>query len=386
MSNDLLLTLRERVRRIERPAATVHGVLPFGVAAIDRTLPGGGLARGAVHELLGMGGDEEDGALAAAFAASILSRLGSPISPSQSPMQPGPSLSPFKGGEGNEARQFSLSAPGGREGRGEVGAIGAMRDGIVLWCLPRPDLYGPGLAVLGLDPARLVLVRAGRDAEILWAIEEGLRATGVAAVVGEVGAFPAVASRRLQLAAERSGVTAFVLRRWRDGARAARERNLPNASATRWRIAALPSQPVPMPSFAERFPQSPTRHSGMPQWGRPGTHKHGILPVFSQAGVHGFRARGQSPRPGMTMDMVGNGDPVTSGPRFRRIDSETEPGIGHPRWRVELLRCRGGVPACWEVEVADATGSLSLVATLADRPDAPFREDAVPPQKLRRTG
>jgi protein ImuA len=356
MSNDLLLTLRERVRRIERPAATVHGVLPFGVAAIDRALPGGGLARGAVHEFIGMGGDEEDGALAAAFAAGILARLG----PHHNP--------PPRAGEGT----------GG---------------GIVLWCLPRPDLYGSGLAALGLDPARLVLVRAWRDAEILWAIEEGLRAAGVAAVVGELGIFPAVASRRLQLATERSGVTAFVLRRWRNGAEAARERGLPNAAATRWRIAALPSQPIPIPAFAERFPHSPTRHSGMPQRSRPGTHKHGILPVFSQAGVHGFRARGQSPRPGMTMDMVGNRDPVALGPRFRggdgdktKIGSETEPGIGRPRWRVELLRCRGGEPACWEVEVADATGSLSLVAALADRPNGPFREDAVPPQKFRRAG
>jgi protein ImuA len=330
MSRNLLPTLRERIRRIERPAAAVHGVLPFGVAAIDRTLPGGGLARGAVHELLGMGGDEEDGALAAAFAAGILARLGSPTSPSH-PHPPlprergrvgegaGPSLSPLKGGEGNKARQLSLSALGGGEGRGEVGAIGAMRDGIVLWCLPRPDLYGPGLAVLGLDPARLVLVRARRDAEILWAIEEGLRAAGVAAVVGELGMFPAVASRRLQLAAERSGVTAFVLRRWRDSARAARERNLPNAAATRWRITALPSVPA-----------------------------------------------------------------------------RAEPGIGRPRWRVELLRCRGGEAACWEVEGADATGSLSLVSTVADRPDAPlkgsaiengaFRSEKFRGEKFRRTG
>ena len=179
MSRDLLPTLRERIRRIERPAAAVHGVLPFGVAAIDRTLPGGGLARGAVHEFLGMGGDEEDGALAAAFAADILDRLGPHPNP------------PPRAGEGT----------GG---------------GIVLWCLPRPDLYGPGLAALGLDPARLVLARARRDAEILWAMEEGLRSTGIAGVVGELGTFPPVASRRLQLAAERSGVTAFALRRWRD--------------------------------------------------------------------------------------------------------------------------------------------------------------------------
>jgi protein ImuA len=277
----LLPELRERVRRIERSPAMAHGVLPFGVAAIDRALPGGGLARGALHEILGAGGDEEDGALAAAFAAQILGRLTRPpTSPSRSLTRPGPSLSPLGGGEG----------------RGEVG--------VVLWCLPRPDLYGPGLAAHGLDPGRVVMVRASRDAEILWAMEEGLRAPGIAAVVGEVGSLPMVASRRLQLAAERSGITAFLLRRWRDGRQAARERALPNTAVTRWRIAALPSRP-----------------------------------------------------------------------------SLDEPGVGNPRWRVELLRCRGGEPAYWEMEVPDATDHVSLAAALADRPAAP-----VASEKYRRAG
>ncbi|HYZ40214.1 MAG TPA: damage-inducible protein [Stellaceae bacterium] len=282
---NLVSELRERVRRIERSPAMARGVLPFGVAAIDRALPGGGLARGALHEILGLGGDEEDGALAAAFAAHILGRLTRPTSPSRSLTRPGPSLSPLKGGEG----------------RGEVG--------VVLWCLPRPDLYGPGLAAHGLDPRRVVLVRASRDAEILWAMEEGLRAPGIAAVVGEVGSLPMVASRRLQLAAERSGITAFLLRRWRDGGQATLERALPNAAVTRWRIAALPSLPT----------------------------------------------RG-------------------------------EPGVGNSRWRVELLRCRGGEPAswempAWEMEVPDATDHVSLAAALADRPAAP-----VASEKYRRVG
>jgi protein ImuA len=167
----LLAKLRERIGRIEHPAATVFGALPYGIAAIDRALPGGGLARGASHEILGADGDEEDGALAPASAAYILGRL--------------------------------------------TGTA----DGMVLWRLPRPDLYGPGLAAHGLDPGRVMLVRALRDGEILWAMEEGLHAPGVVAVVGEVGTLPAVASRRLQLAAEHSGITAFLLRRWRDGAR-----------------------------------------------------------------------------------------------------------------------------------------------------------------------
>jgi len=342
----LLPELREHIRRIERPAAATHGVVPFGVAAIDRMLPGGGLARGALHEILGADGDEEDGALAAAFAAGIVGRLGmSPTSPSRFA---GPSLSPLKGGEGFKARRLSLSALGGGEGRGEVGAVGPTGDGMVLWCLPRPDLYGPGIAAHGLDPARLVLVRASRDAEILWAMEEGLRAPGIIAVVGEVGVLAAVVSRRLQLAAERSGIIAFLLRRWRDGGQAARERALPNAAATRWRIAALPSRHVPIPS-----PVSVIRHpraSGDP--GAAGTPLVALDPRFR--GGDGHEAR---------------------------IGRETEPGVGRPRWRVELLRCRGGEPACWEVEIADATGHLSLAATLADRPAS-----SVAMEKLRRTG
>lgn len=50
-----------------------------------------------------------------------------------------------------------------------------------------------------------------------------------------------------------------------------------------------------------------------------------------------------------------------------------EPGIGRPRWRIELLRCRGGMPAIWEVEgrdgeAGDATDHVPLPAALADRP------------------
>jgi protein ImuA len=160
-------------------------------------------------------------------------------------------------------------------------------------------LYGPGLAGCGLDPGCLVLVRAARDTEILWAMEEGLCAPGIVAVIGEVSALPTVTSRRLQLAAEGSGITAFLLRRWRNAGVGARERNLPNAAATRWRISVLPSVPA-----------------------------------------------------------------------------GGEPGVGYSRWRVELLRCRGGGPGCWEVmlekgQVWDAADPLSVAEALADRPMAP---------------
>src|SRR5205085_5345540 len=80
-----LTSLRDRVRQIEAPAR--HGVLPFGIPSIDRALPEGGLALGAVHEILGADGDEEDGAAADGFVAGILARL----SPQLSPTSPQPS-------------------------------------------------------------------------------------------------------------------------------------------------------------------------------------------------------------------------------------------------------------------------------------------------------
>jgi protein ImuA len=189
-----LIDLQERIRRIERPNAGRHGVLPFGIAALDRTLPSGGLALGAMHEILGAGPDEEDGAAAAGFIAGIVGRVGN-------------------------------AGPGW----------------LVLWCLRQRDLYGPGLAAHGLDPARIVIVRAARDDDLLWALEEGLRTPGIAAVVGEIGRLPMVAGRRLQLAAEHSGIPALLLRRWRTGAEAAGERSRPSAAMTRWRVAPLPS-------------------------------------------------------------------------------------------------------------------------------------------------
>jgi protein ImuA len=50
--------------------------------------------------------------------------------------------------------------------------------------------------------------------------------------------------------------------------------------------------------------------------------------------------------------------------------SPETPGLARPRWRLELVRCRGGEPASWIVEAPDAKGYLGLPADLADRPAA----------------
>jgi len=188
-----LAGLKREIAGLARAARTDHGVLPFDVPAVDAVLPEGGLARGVLHELGGVGGDAEDGVVVAAFLAGILARLK-------------PSLP-------------------------------------VLWCLAHEDLHAPGLLARGLAPERLLCVRGRDDRTVLEATEDGLKVRALAAVVGEVGDLPLTASRRLQLAAQHSGVTAFVLRRWRCAGMARIEPAAPVAAVTRWRIGAFPSVP-----------------------------------------------------------------------------------------------------------------------------------------------
>ncbi|GAC1339549.1 MAG: ImuA family protein [Acetobacteraceae bacterium] len=51
-------------------------------------------------------------------------------------------------------------------------------------------------------------------------------------------------------------------------------------------------------------------------------------------------------------------------------DAPEVPGLGRVRWRLDLLRCRGGRTGSWIMEACDASGHLGLVAGVADRPAA----------------
>jgi protein ImuA len=230
-SSASLTALRAELARLARTSAAPPPTpLPFGVGAIDAALPAGGLARAALHAIEAV----DDGA-AAGFATALLARFAGPARP-------------------------------------------------VAWIGPLPDLYAPGLAALGLDPARLIIVAArGREAQ--WAFEEALRARVFAAVLAELETSAPIAGRRLQLAAEAGGTAALLLRR--PGGR------MVQAARTRWRIAAHPS-----------------------------------------AG---------------------------------------DPGLGAPRWRVELLAARGGSDGAWTVEWRDgqwhehAADRLALPAASGER-------------------
>jgi protein ImuA len=261
--------LRTRLHALDGAARRRRAVLPFGVPAIDARLPDGGLALGALHEVAGVGNGAADGAAAALFAAGIAARTW--------------------------AR--------------------------VLWCVTRPDLFAPALAQAGLAPDRVIYVEAGDDKTLLACFEEGLREHGgLGAVVGEVARLSMTASRRLQLAAEGSGVIGIAIRRlpaffrMRAESAGAKVRSaiaaqaagqgqpqgqppdppdcfaLPTAAVTRWRVGALPSAPLPAA------------------------------------------------------------------------------GVGRARWRLELIRCRGGEGAAFDVEACDAQGRLALPADLVHGP------------------
>ncbi|MDH7640257.1 ImuA family protein [Sphingomonas oryzagri] len=184
--------LRARVAGIEHVGPR-HDALPFGIADIDDYLPGAGLATGALHEIAGSRALCDEAA-ATIFLAGVLARL----------------------------------------------------DGPVFWCLRWRDLFAPALDLVGLHPDRVIWVEAGSDTNVLIAMEECLRQPGLAGVVGEIGKIGTTASKRLQLAAESSGVTAFVLRRASDPA----VQGQGSAAFTRWRVQAAPSERLDIPALA----------------------------------------------------------------------------------------------------------------------------------------
>ncbi len=181
----MIAELRQSLRALETPAGLGDGpgLLPLGVAAVDGAL-GGGLARGALHEIAAPG--EAHVAAAAGFAVAV--------------------------------------APRGR----------------LVWIAEDMALaengvpYGPGLDAFGLAPERLLTVAAAHTRDLLWAMEEALRCRAVAAVIGELrhGALDMVAMRRLSLAAAQSGALALLLR--------ASPPHEASTAATRWIVSAAP--------------------------------------------------------------------------------------------------------------------------------------------------
>jgi protein ImuA len=108
----------------------------------------------------------------------------------------------------------------------------------LLWVQDRMAIMESGrVHPPGLPSQNLIHVEARDARDALWAMEEGLRCSALSAVIGEIWGDPKAldftATRRLAVAAERSGVAAFLIRL---GGHA----NLSGARM-RWRIGSAPS-------------------------------------------------------------------------------------------------------------------------------------------------
>jgi protein ImuA len=173
-------------------AAAEPSALPLGVGSLDRAL-GGGLARGACHEISPAGPFHLGAAAGFALTLAALIRRDRPMLWIQTDF---------------------AAAEGG-------------------------TLYGPGLDLIGLAMERLVILRVPRPVDVLWAKEEALKSRALAAVLAELPEDGAVAdltaTRRLSLAAREGGGGLGLLLRQRASPR-------PSAAATRWEVAAAPSE------------------------------------------------------------------------------------------------------------------------------------------------
>jgi protein ImuA len=202
-----LASLRGSIERIEAQSSTLSRArAALGHAGADAVLQGG-LARGAIHEVFCEGGRQS--AAATGFVAGLARRV--------TPHRPLIWV-----------RQDFAEREVGRLSMG-------------------------GLAELGLDPRRLVTVRACDVEDALRTTADALACDAVGAVVlevwGETHRLDLVASRKLTLAAQGAGVTGLLLR--------IAASPVPSTAETRWIVR------------AGRSPPGGPLHSPWHAWGAP---------------------------------------------------------------------------------------------------------------------
>ncbi len=192
MSRDTLSTSRYAMKCLaEDHRSSTTSLISFGASTVDNAV-GGGLVRGGLHEIYSVATDHIGAA--AGFAVCL-----------------------------------ALRAAGSRQ---------------ILWV--RQDfldtetgrLNASGLFELGLDPARIIFVRAPGAEGVLRAGEQAVRCAALGAVIIEPWGQPKIldftASRRLSLAAAKSDVPILMLR--------ASASLSHSAATTRWSVQASPSR------------------------------------------------------------------------------------------------------------------------------------------------
>lgn len=180
----------------------------------------------------------------------------------------------------------------------------------------RREFYPPAAARLGVDLERTIVVRPRDRQETVWALEQALRCSGVAATLGWIDRLDDRTFRRLQLAAEQGGGRGLFLR-------PIAARKEPTWADLRWLVQPVPGSPL------KRALKKGDRHRATSEF----VGDSGVSP-------------GASPRQAVT----------SSGRRLR----------------VELLHCREGTPGrAVQLEIDDETGAVRVVPAVAAAKDVP---------------
>jgi protein ImuA len=217
--------LRHSLALLERATGMIdEAVAPteLGIAEIDNALGGGGLARGALHEIAAV----RESAIAAAtgFTLGLVARaLGKSVIT-------------------NNFGSLPVTTRNSRRCN-RLPCESSLARKSVLWIAETFSLaengafYAPGLDQAGVAPQKLLTVTARRTRDVLWAMEEALRCRAVGVVIGEIrSSIDPVTIRRLAHAAATGGALGLVLRPRPDAA--------PCAFATRWIVQPAPSAAV----------------------------------------------------------------------------------------------------------------------------------------------
>lgn len=172
----IVLQLRDRLERDKqrraRRAGWTRRFTPTRLALLDAALPHGGLPCGAITEILADG--------FGVGAMSLAMRIA-----------------------GNTVRQTA----------GHASSAGSAKDGRSIVLIDTfKDLYPPAVQQHGVALDRLIVLRVTRAREVLWAVDQALRCSAIAAVIASFVQLDECDSRRLQLAAESSGCLGLILR------------------------------------------------------------------------------------------------------------------------------------------------------------------------------
>lgn len=175
-SNPAINTLRQQIRSLEETQRRFARTVAIA-DVVDRWLPHDGLPASCIHEVKGT-----TLANAIAFSAILSSRLS--------------------------------------EDKGNI-----------LYLAPDRSLHPLGLLPYGVKLNQILHVSMKRHQDLTWAVMEALRCPQVSAVIAQLDGLDLTESRRLQLAAETSGATGFLL---------GHTASAPIASAiTRWKVSSV---------------------------------------------------------------------------------------------------------------------------------------------------